>query len=313
MKRRTLLGTVGATVALTGCLADGSDDAGDGGEDGTPTTAGGETPTGTPTSPNDGTPTPGTDSPGPNDEPGSTDPGATTGEFVRELFAVPQLVAPNSPDSFGVHGDRDEQFVVAALDGQGGGPAVDEISLVVGGESHAVEREIGYGSWALFDYEGAYDPADHPRGWVVVTLPNPLAADSVALTWPGGEASLAAAERAELAREPTTFEVQSFDAPDAVDVGETARATATIANTGDTDGVFVAAVNRSGPRIAYAPEGAVRLSIPAGETATWEYEHTVDWDDMSEDRPMRVHLVRRDDSSSREITVRATGTATESE
>jgi hypothetical protein len=318
MNRRAFIGVLAVGAAgLGGCLAESDDNAnGDGPADGARTSPAPAEPTetdgnATPTEPADqsGTTEPGTDEP-------SNEGGTVTGEFVRELFAVPELVAPDSPDSFGVFGDRDEQFVVARLDARGGAaPAVEDLALSVDGETYTAETgtDTGYGGWALFDYEAAYDPDDDPRGWLYFTLANPVDADEAALTWPGGESSLGESERAELARSPTDFEVQSFEAPEVVDVGERAEATLTVENTGDADGVFVAAVNRSGPRVAHAPDGAVRLSVPAGETRTWTYEHTVEWDDMSTERPMRVFVHWRDDSVDREITVRPEQTATPTE
>jgi len=311
MNRRAFIGALAIGAAgLGGCLAE-SDGSGDGPDDGPRTVPGTdeatETDGRTPTSDRSGTTEPGADEPSNGGE-------TVTGEFVEELFAVPELVALNSPDSFGVYGDRDEQFVVGRLNAGGGAaPAVEDIALAVDGETYSVETEIGYGPWALFDYDGPYDPADGAQGWVLVSVPNPLDADDAALTWPGGEAAVPESERAKLSRPPTDFAVRSFDAPEAVDEGEGVEATLTVANTGDTDGVFVAAVNRSGPRVAYAPESAVQLSVPAGETRTWTYEHTVEWEDMETERPMRVHVRWRDDSLNREITARPDVTTTVAE
>jgi len=316
MNRRAFIGALTAGVTgLSGCIAesDGSAD-GDGPDDGSrtppatasPTETDEETPT-TDSPDRSGTTEPGTDEP-------SNEGGTVTGEFAQELFAVPELVAPDSPDSFGVYGDRDEQFVVALLDARGGAaPAVDDLALAVDGETYPAETEVGYGAWALFDYDGPYDPSDGAQGWALVSLPNPLDAGDAALSWSGGEAALPESERAKLTRPPTDFAVRSFETPETATVGEPIEATLTVENTGDTDGVFVAAVNRSGPRVAHTPDGALRLPVPAGETRTWTYEHTVEWDDMSEERPMRVYVRWRGDSLNREVTVRPEQTATATE
>lgn len=297
MNRRQLLASLAAgAVAVPGCLDD-ANGAGDGSPSATstrpstgtvPDGAVEETPSGTPA--RDGTGT-GTE---------------TDVDFVREAFAVPELVAPDSPDSFGVYGDRDEQYVVALLAAQrGAAPPASDVELVADGEPYPAETEVGGQGWALFDYDASYSPDDDRGGWVVFRLPKPLEAGGAAVSWPGGEDALGDEVLARLARPPASFAVESFDAPAAVDAGETVTATVTVENTGDADGTFVAAFNRSGPLIAYAPESVIRLPVAASETETWTFEHAVADESFEEDRPMRLYLHWRDDSLSRQVTVRA--------
>ena len=305
MHRRDLLAAFAAgAVASPGCLSDST-----GGGDG-PRSA---TPTGTPTE----TVPPGTA--GETVTGTESGPDATaTGALVDEAFAVPELAAPNSPDSFGVYGDRDEQFVVALLAARSGtAPPLDDIALVAGGERYPATTDVSRQRWGLFDYGTPYLPErDAFDGWVVFRVPNPLDADEARISWPGGEYALGDDALATLARPPTSFAVGSLEAPAAVGVDESFTLSFTVENTGDTDGTFVGAVNRNFP--AYAPVASIRLSVAAGETATWERTveaSTMGFEDGGE---LRLWLYWRDDSADRAVTVdvgsgTATPTATESQ
>ncbi|WP_436927738.1 hypothetical protein [Halosimplex amylolyticum] len=288
MNRRELLAALAAgAVAVPGCL-----DEGDGAGGGSPTPTPTQTPTETVSDSTDG---------GTPDEP-RTDARTASGDFVREAFAVPELAAPNSPDSFGVYGARDEQYVVALVDGAAAGrPAVDEVALVADGTSHDAQNSVGYGGWALFDYGGAYLPVDNPSGWVVFQVSDPLDVAEAAITWPGGEYPLGDDVLADLARPPASFEVQSFEAPATATAGETFTLSLTVRNTADVDGTFVGAVNRDFP--AYTPVASIRLPAAAGETATWEHEVEVDDVGMEGSGELRFWVYWRDDSTDRQVTV----------
>ncbi|WP_135365850.1 hypothetical protein [Halosimplex halophilum] len=296
MDRRDLLAALAAgAVAVPGCLGD-SDGAGEGSLSATPT----ETPTVTePTATGGARPSPA--------DSGSGTETTTAGGFVDEAFVVPELAAPDSPDSFGVYGERDEQYVVALLDARGGtDPPVEEIELVAGGDSYAARVDVGRQWWALFDYGEPYSPVDEPEGWVVFRVPNPLDADAATITWPGGERALTGEAVAALARPPASFAVRSFAAPETADPGEPIELSVTVENTASVDGTFVAALNRSAP--LYAPEATARLPVPAGETATWEHEHTVSERGPSQPHTLRFGLYWRDGSMDRTVRVGATAT-----
>jgi len=287
MDRRELLAALAAgAVASPGCLAD-SKGAGDGSSSATPT----QTSTGTPPDATDGE-TP--------DDTG-TNARTATGDFVKEAFVVPELAAPNSPDSFGVYGVCDEQYVVALLDGAAGWPAVDEISLIAGEPSHDAQDSVGEGGWGLFDLGGAYAPESRASGWVVFSLTNPLAVETATISWPGGQYPLGDESLADLARPPASFEIQSFEAPEAATPGDSITVSLTVENTGDVDGTFVGAVNRNFP--AYSPEASIRLPVSAGETERWERE--VDVGEVGYDEPveLRLWLYWRDDSADQAVTV----------
>ncbi|WP_096390132.1 hypothetical protein [Halopenitus persicus] len=313
-RRRVLAGAAVPTIAsIAGCLG-GSLGDGDGNEtDPSPD----ETPHGTDDEPT----TDGTDTPdGPD----------ATGVTVHDVTVRPELVAMDSPDSYGVYGGRGTQYVVAdvAVEDPPAHPP-ESFALETPAETVSATTEIGANPGTLADFGEAYgwpEPDPAARGWVAFPVPKPLpAASDARLVWTvdedgagedgvgedgsvAGEHALPAETAATLAREPTDFTV-SVDAPDAITLGETVTATIAVENVGDVDGTFVAAINRVGPRIAYAPEESVTLSVPAGETATHTYEHAVTAPEIAEmeDPTLRLRIHWRDGDRSREVAIETEG------
>jgi hypothetical protein len=259
LSRRTALALGGTTlasvVALPGCL-----DAGDGSDPGAST--------GTATA---------TDDPRATGTPGSTPTPTQRGLRLAEALVVPELVVLDTADALGTVGGRAERFLlVRASAPPDEAPSVDafELDTDQGAYTPATDLGGGYDVERLRTRRPPYDGSG--EGWLVFRLPAPLVTDRATLRWPDGERPLDAAPLARLTRGPTTFAVDSFAAPASVVNGETATLTVDVANTGATDGTFVAALNRSGPLVASAPEAAVELDVPAGETRTWSYEYTPD-------------------------------------
>jgi hypothetical protein len=250
--RRALL-VAAAGLLGAGCTAP-VDESGPGAPTGTTTSPPAErTPTGSGTSTGTATATP-------------TPPPDVTLAAVR---ATPTLVRLHT-DYLDVYGDADEQFVVATAETGPGvdGPAPDDYALRVDGETVGVLDGLrdGPAFYEAFRLDGG------ARRWLAFPLPKPLEAERVAVTWPGGELALSDAALARLALPPTSFEVRAFSAPEAVALDEPAPLSVTVANVGDADGTFVAGLNRSGTAIPHQPETVARLAVPAGGTATWEYE-----------------------------------------
>jgi len=258
-----------------------------------------------------------------DDEPTNEDGnGGDSGVSVEEVTATPAVVTLNSPDSYGTYGDRNEQLVIADIlvESPGSHP-VSSFSVEAGGKQYEATTDI-YGGFELETFGEPYEPnsgssptasasaseddeARPSSGWIAAYVPKPLDADSATLTWDGGEHAVGDAVLERLNRPPAAFDV-TFEAPDTATVGETVTATVTVENTADVDGTFVGAINRVGPRIAYAPEAEVRLDVPAGETADWEFTHSLDSSELAEmENPasMELHLVWRGGSPVRTVDI----------
>ena len=198
----------------------------------------------------------------------------TTGSAsVTGLQVAPSIVGLSTVDAVSTVGARDEQFIVASVEGSG--VEYDDFSVAAGGETYASVApydETGVRSvWV--DGGNSYLYESGGDGVVLFTLPKPLDVSAAAIEWPGGERALTDAAVGRLARPPTTFEVQSFTAPETVAVGETVTVEATVKNVGENAGTFIAGLNRNGPRIAYIPVARAAVELEAGETETWTHEY----------------------------------------
>ena len=226
------------------------------------------------------------------------------GVTVQNVAVRPEVVTLNTPDSYGVYGGRSSQYVVVEV-------AVDSPDEHPPG-SFAVEADgtydattdIGDGGGFLADFDTAYgNRGSEESGWLAFSLPKPLEGETAALTWEDASHEFGEAALERLRRPPASFDVR-FEAPDAVTPGETVTATVTVKNTGDIDGTFVGALNRVGPRIAYAPEAAIVLDVPSGEVASWEFEHDLEFRyENREDPRMRMHLLWNDENVTREVDI----------
>lgn len=224
---------------------------------------------------------------------------------VEDVTVRPGVVALDSPDSYGVFGGRDEQYLVAEV-AVGTPEAVEPSDLVVetdGGEFETTV-DVGRSGGRLANFGDAYGTADGGSGWIAARLPKPLDADRAALAWDGGEYSLGESVLERLNRPPTGFDV-SFVAPSSASVGEDVTVNVAVVNTGGVDGTFVAALNRVGPRVAYAPETALALPVEAGAYAEWEYTYALDDPEVAEmdDPSVQFHLSWRDGSPTRTVDV----------
>lgn len=224
---------------------------------------------------------------------------------VEDATVRPGVVALNSPDSYGVFGGRDEQFLVAEVDVDTP-EAVEPSDLVVetDGSEFDTTVAVGRAEGRLAEFGDAYGTTDDGTGWIAARLPKPLEAEEAALAWNGGEYALEESTLERLNRPPTDFDVV-LGAPKTASVGDEVTVTVSLVNTGDVDGTFVAALNRVGPRVAYAPETGVVLPVEAGEYLEWEYTYALDDPEVAEmdDPSVRFHLPWRDGKRSREIDV----------
>ena len=242
----------------------------------------------------------------------TTDGADYAGLSVQSATVSPEYVATNSPDSIGTSEERDEQYAIATVAADGSpAPPRAAFRLRIGDRSIPPATEVGGMGGRLWDYGDPYD-SDNGEGWVAFEVAKPLDADGARITWPDGEYALGEDAVARLSRPPTEFAVQEFDAPDSTALDGTVSTELTVENVGDADGTFVAAVNRTGPFVVYTPEATLSLEVPAGETATWEYESAPDDryagpGDAGEDLRMVLRAAWRDGSLSREIAVETDG------
>ena len=250
----------------------------------------------------------------PTDDPGDeenddspTDEGddeRSDGVTVQSVAVRPEVVTLNTPDSYGVYGGRSSQYVVVEVVVDSPDEHPPESFAVEADRTYDATTDIGDGGGFLADFDTAYgNRGSEESGWLAFSLPKPLEAETATLTWEGASHEFGEAALERLRRPPASFDVR-FEAPDAVTPGETVTATVTAENTGDVDGTFVGALNRVGPRIAYAPEAAIVLDVPSGESASWEFEHDLEFRyENREDPRMRLHLLWNDENVTREVDI----------
>jgi len=290
--RRDLLAAGGLGLAgLAGCLDTAGTDAST--PSGTPTDTDTSTPSGTPTGADTATP---------------AGNGAALSVTVERL--QPAVVELMTPDSIGVSGGEDTQYLSLRLDvTDGDPPAREALTFRFDGESHGlvpVDRQFGL--WRQYNHgQDRYD-ADRGAGWALFELPATGDADDAALVWPGGEWRPDATLRDRLAAPAPPFAVE-WSVPETVPVNAEPEIEFTVGNEGERDGCWVAALNRTGGGIAYMPVAAIRKPVPAGETVTWTVTDTYGVDAPSEaavgdgEPDMTYKISRTDGRSERDVRI----------
>ncbi|RDI70521.1 hypothetical protein [Halopelagius longus] len=230
-------------------------------------------------------------------------PTTETNVALRRVEVTPAVVSPNSPDSIGTFGERDEQFVIITLSDNGPFPEKGEFALTAGEATYdpAADDENTNFENGIWDY-GEYQ--DVPENVLVFSVPKPLDAESVELSWPDGSESLGESALEALNRPPTEFSVE-LSAPDSVTGGEQATVTVTAENVGDAPGTFVGALNRQGPLVAHTPVESVSLELDAGETKEWTHRFRSKAYYDVEDPEATFSLARRGERLSATIAVDA--------
>lgn len=228
---------------------------------------GGSTDDGTPTGGSDGTPEDGTPTPTPD---------VAYDVDVSFDALQPGVVTPDSPDSIGVAPEGGQYlYLRAAVDGSDR-PDREEFSFAFDGTQYSprdVDTRWERTPWRIHS-ENAYggeSGAEPTDGWLLFELPETGDAGGSGLRWPGGGWTPDEVVAERLATPFPPFDV-SVETPNRIAPGEQPWLRATVANRGDVPGGFVAALNRVGPRVAYAPVARVSLSVPAGERETWEWK-----------------------------------------
>lgn len=183
---------------------------------------------------------------------------------IQGVTVQPGVVGSNSPDSIGVY-DEAGQYLVFEVGA--GGPEKPAFSLRFDGETY----DTGTLRQGLYrDGEWGVEYGDD-GGPVLFALPETGDAAGTGLTWPDGEWRPGATVRERLAAPLPSFDV-TLSGPDTAGAGDDPELELSVTNTGDIGGRYVLALNRIGPRIAYAPVGRIAGSLEPGQSTT----HAVD-------------------------------------
>lgn len=252
MRRRTLLTACGTSLAgLAGCVSDSSP----GGSEDTTTQ-------GTPTT-TDGTTT----------EP-TTEPGDSNRTLSVSVISLqPAVVELATPDSLDVYGHGANQYLFIDVSVQSGEPPEKgAFGFRFEGEEFGPMETRGL--WYHYNrMEREYTTADG-TGWLAFELPAAGDASDAAVVWPGGEWEPGASLRERLGADTPPMSMEA-SIPETVTPNSTPVITLTVTNEGNVDERFVAAVNRTGGGVAYAPIGAIRPLVPAGETKSIDITDTM--------------------------------------
>lgn len=181
----------------------------------------------------------------------------------------PGYVAMNSPDSVGVYDDAGQYLAVEVRTVDGTPPNRSSFRFAFDGTEHSpvktgMERplfrdgELGEG----------YSDGD---GVLLFGLPETGDASGAKLTWSDGERRFTEGVKQRLAAPLPAFDV-TLSGPDVATVDDDPTLELTVTNTGETAGRYVLALNRAGPRVAYAPVRRLTGVLDAGDTDTLTHD-----------------------------------------
>lgn len=237
MQRRAVIVSAAGTFAtLAGCLDTRRSDLGS------------ATPTTEPTETAD-VPSTATDTPTPSAD--------VTIESVHLQYGV---VTPTSPDSIGVSNTDTPYLVLSvrvngALSWEGFGLQMGEVSYTPSRLDRLYRTSWGDDHW----YE-----LGRTQGLVLFEAPsNPTT--RLRVTWPGGEHPIDDDIVARL-KTPTPQFSASLDVPSSHEHDTAPPVTIEVTNEEETVSRFLGALNRVGPRIAYAPVTRLSRLVPPGDT-----------------------------------------------
>lgn len=251
MNRRRFLSLCGVTVAGAGCQGDADD-------------AGTVTPVPAPTS---------------SEAPEHSQ--ATVG--VTDAAVVPGVIEPGD-DSISVT-TPDGQYLVLTTVVNGASLAQSDLSFRFDGTPYSPE---GFRNGLYRDGEWGKRFTEN-GGPLVFDLPETGAADDARLGWPGGEWTPPQAVRAGLEAPLPPFDI-ALDGPTRVGDGDDPVLELTVTNTGEGPGRYVLALNRIGPRIAYAPAGRFDGELAAGEATTITHDAKSPYDGGGDPREVTYRL-----------------------
>lgn len=309
--RRRFLGlSAGLVAGLAGCVSDGPG-TGDAISpmDSTDTGPAGTDPTDTDGKPTDGSETP-TDPP--------SDAKRTVGDAtvaVTDVVARKAVTYASIMGSGGVVVRPGTQFVVASVHSEAE-LTMESFSFVANGEEWTASMPGDHGAVnaAVEGHRGAPVGTQFGIGpeVVVFELPSPLDPDEPRIRCErdgeSAEWSLPDEATAALPAPAPAFELDSLEAPDSVEQGETMAVTLSATSVSDTDGRFLAALYWPTDLIADDDESRiVEADVAAGESVTESVEIDTGYT-TSEDGPVELRVEGHVEAST---AVRVTGAGTD--
>ncbi|MFU1782103.1 hypothetical protein ACM16X_12035 [Haloarcula japonica] len=225
----------------------------------------------------------GTVTPVPSPGVSETDTGSPPTVTVTDAAVTPGVVVPGT-DSINVR-SADGQFLVltATVEGSGTDPAA--FSLRFDGSTYSPET-FRNGLYRDGEWGQQFTEAGGP---LVFDLPETGSASDTRLSWPGGEWTPPEAVQNGLKAPLPSFDV-TLDGPEHVTEPAMPTLEITVTNTGDTAGRYVLALNRTGPRVAYAPAGRFDGELKPGETDVITHEGKTPYVDNTEPREVTYYL-----------------------
>ena len=238
------------------------------------------------------------------------DRASPAGSLAASVLALqPAVVTLATPDSLGVSGEPDTQYLFLSVSVTAEDPpARPALTVRFDGDKYGpLETEEPREFWRRYHDERSRYDADSGEGWVCFPLPATGAPEGAGLTWSGNVWSPPPDVRARLAAESPPLSV-SWSVPDSVEAGSAPAVEVSVTNEGERAGRFVGALNRSGPRVAYAPAASESRLVPAGGTETWAPETDVlgdagEWSETDGPTEAAYHLHWPGDRAQQRTTV----------
>ncbi|WP_193571711.1 hypothetical protein [Haloarcula sp. JP-L23] len=282
MRRRTLLALCGSLVAGSGCL------------DLTPDSV-----------PADETVTP---VPERTTESGTHDDQIPTVDLAS-VVVQPGVVAPNSPDSIGVFADAGQYLLVdVAVDG----PLPDRSAFAVRFDG-STYTPMAFTSGLYRNGEWGAGYGDGSDGVLVFELPETGDASDARLTWDHGAVPFPTSVTASLEAPLPSFSV-ALDGPTSVAADDDPTVRVRVTNEGDRPGRYALALNRTGPRVAYAPVARIVGELDPGASTTRELDAENPYvADPPREAVYRLDAADGDNDASLTISPAEAGTATDTE
>lgn len=212
-----------------------------------------------------------------------TDTGSPSAVTITDAAVTPGVVVPGT-DSINVR-STDGQYLVLTATIEGTGVDRAAFSLRFDGATHSPET-FRNGLYRDGEWGQQFTEAGGP---LVFDLPETGSARDARLSWPGGEWTPPETVRDRLEAPLPSFDI-TLDGPERVTEPAMPTLEITITNTGDTAGRYVIALNRTGPRVAYAPVGRFDGDVAPGETERINHEGKSPFVGETEPREVTYHL-----------------------